>query len=106
MDNASTFALITILGTVITALFKLLNDNTKALEKLVASSDKVASATTKGANEAKQRNGHLGELVSQGNELTSKILQQQKVSASILADSSTSQHIEKQVVDKQIVKGK
>lgn len=42
-------------------MFKLLQANTKALNNLVESSDRVAKATTKSAAEAKQRNGHLGE---------------------------------------------
>ena len=60
-SDPTTLALIAIVGTVITALFKLLNDNTKALTKVAHSSDLVAKATTKSAKEAKDRNGHLGE---------------------------------------------
>lgn len=52
--NAVTLALIAIIGSVITALFKLLSDNTKALKALV-------DETAKGNREAKERNGHLGE---------------------------------------------
>lgn len=54
-------ALIGIVATVITGLFKLLNDNTKALTKVAKSSEKVAMETAKGSREAKQRNGHLGD---------------------------------------------
>ena len=61
MDSAIVLALIGIIGAVVTALFKLLNDNTAALERLAASSDKIAEATATGNLEAKQRNGHLGE---------------------------------------------
>jgi hypothetical protein len=60
-SDASVLALIAIVGTVITALFKLLNDNTKALGQLVDSNAKIAQATERGAREAKERNGHLGE---------------------------------------------
>lgn len=60
-DGGVTLALIAIVGTVITALFKLLNDNTKALTKVAHSSQLVAQATNKSAKEAKDRNGHLGE---------------------------------------------
>jgi ribosomal protein S19E (S16A) len=42
------------MGTVITGLFKLLRDNTRALER-------VAIATETGAQEAKERNGHLAD---------------------------------------------
>lgn len=60
-NDASTLALIAILGTVVTALFKLLNDNTKALGKVAEASNTVATATTDAAKEAKDRNGHLGD---------------------------------------------
>jgi len=53
-NSAIILALVAIVGTVITALFKLLNDNTKALINL----DKT---TATGNREAKERNGHLGE---------------------------------------------
>lgn len=72
-DNSEvTLALIAIVGTVITALFKLLNDNTKALTKVAVSSEKVAVATAKSAKEAKQRNGHLGEQTLQLANLVTK----------------------------------
>jgi len=58
----------TVLAVVVTPMFALLRNatkaqeaNTKALEKMAASTDKVAAATVKGNAEAKQRNGHLGE---------------------------------------------
>lgn len=55
MDNSPVIlALVGIVGAVITALFKLLADNTKALNALV-------DETKTGNVEAKQRNGHLGE---------------------------------------------
>jgi hypothetical protein len=53
-NNSTTLALIAILGTVITALFKLLSDNNKALNNL-------AEVNRTGNEEAKARNGHLGE---------------------------------------------
>ncbi len=59
--DATTLALIGVVGAVITGMFKLLADNTRALNKVAKSSEKVAAATTKSAKEAKQRNGHLGE---------------------------------------------
>lgn len=76
MDNtAVTLALIGIVGTVITALFKLLQANTQAQVKtaetnaLIAEETKLSrqeaelgrKAQEKGFREAKQRNGHLGE---------------------------------------------
>lgn len=54
-------------------------DLTAAISNMAKSSDKVAQATVKGSNEAKQRNGHLGEqnvqlaamLAAQTTQLTS-----------------------------------
>lgn len=93
-DPTITLALIGIVSTVIVALFKLLNANTKALGKLVTSNDKVAKATTKGANEAKQRNGHLAELIIESKKDTLQAVQ-----------NISKQHVETQTVDKVIHKG-
>jgi hypothetical protein len=55
MDSSPVIlALIAIVGTIVAGLFKLLNDNTKALIALV-------EETRTGNREAKERNGHLGE---------------------------------------------
>lgn len=59
-----------ILALVVTPLFGLLRANTKALNKVGDSMNKVAKATDKGAREAKQRNGHLAELVIQASDNT------------------------------------
>ena len=87
MDASQTVALAaiamigTILGLVVTPLFNLLNKNTKALENMVISTEKVAKETAKGSREAKKRNGHLGEqniqiaeLVAKGNANVEKLL--------------------------------
>ena len=83
--DASNLALIGILATVVTGLFKLLRDNTKALER-------VAVATEQGAQEAKERNGHLGtqtlqvaKIGRQGISMSKKILDRLERSAVTLA---------------------
>jgi hypothetical protein len=62
-----------------------------AIAAMAKSSTKVAEATERSANEAKQRNGHLGEqnihiaeLVAQGNETNTKILTRLEDSATTL----------------------
>jgi methyl-accepting chemotaxis protein len=109
-NNNVAIAALALTGTLATGFFALIAKQTKTHENLAKSIDKMASAskevakaTTRSAKEAEQRNGHLGELVSQGNELTGKILEQQKKAATILADTSTNQHIEHQIVDKQTI---
>lgn len=77
----------TILAVVVTPLFTLLKNatkaqeaNTHALEKMALSTDKVAAATVIGNDEAKQRNGHLGE---QNVQITELIMGQNKDISSI-----------------------
>ncbi len=60
-DTSVVLALVAIVGSVITALFALLNKNTKALNRVARASDSVAEATAQSAKEAKERNGHLGD---------------------------------------------
>jgi len=117
-DTTTSLALIAILGTVITALFKLLAANTKALNALV-------KETKDGNQQAETRNGHLGEqnvhivkmVESQGKTLSSidkSNTQMAKIiskSALIAAEDrdlliNPSQHVETQVVDKQVIKGR
>jgi hypothetical protein len=71
--DPATLALIAIVGTVITALFKLLNDNTKALSNLSKSNEMIADETAKGNREAKQRNGHLGDQNIKITEMIAKL---------------------------------
>ena len=56
-----------------------------AIRLMAKNSGKVATATEKSAAEAKQRNGHLGDLVSQGNRTTVQILNRLNNSAGTLA---------------------
>lgn len=108
-----------ILGLVVTPLFKLLNANTKATTALV-------EETRKGNREAKERNGHLGEqslhlaaLVSAQNrdiegvkESTAEIANTLSKSALITAEDRdilvggpqvvTEQHVEHQHIEKLI----
>ena len=65
MDNAVALAAITLAGTITAGFFKLLNKLTKSIDNLVASNKEIARATKKGADEAKERNGHLAELIIQ-----------------------------------------
>lgn len=69
MNDASTLALIGILGTTVGGLFKLLNDNTKATDKLsgamshvAISMGEVAKSNKRIATESEKRNGHLAEI--------------------------------------------
>ncbi len=110
-DSSVNLALVAIVGSVITALFKLLNDNTKALKKVATSSDKVAQATTKAAKEAKQRNGHLGEqsikiveLITHRNNDISKIKESNKKIADTLGKSALIAEEDREALLTQVVK--
>lgn len=95
MDNAVALASIGLVGTllavVVKPLFTLLRENTKATNALV-------EETKKGNREAKQRNGHLAELVIQQGEQTKMIAE-----ASTEKVIAAMQHVEHQKVEHQIV---
>lgn len=71
----------------------------EAIHLMAINSNKVAAATDRSANEAKERNGHLAELIVQQGENTR-----------VLADKATKtvieavQHVNQQKVEHQIVK--
>lgn len=113
----------TILTLVVTPLFKLLRENTQALSQLVESNKNIASATTKGAAEAKQRNGHLGDqnlklaaLVTAQNKDVEEVKQNTAKTAEILSKSALiaaedrdalvniNQTVKEQTVEHQIIK--
>ena len=91
-----------------------------AITQMAKSSERVAEATQKQADQSEQRNGHLAELVLQGNKLVQKdveintgIRSSLEKSAIIAAEDRESlthpvqnQNIEKQVVAKQVIKDK
>lgn len=95
-------ALIAIVGGVITSLFKLLNNNTKALNRNVRAHTTVAKEIKKGNREAKERNGHLGEMVAKQADFTKKSTDQ------ILkaVQSIPTQNVQEQKVEHQTVKSK
>ena len=125
-------AIVAFLGALVGGFFKLLNDQTKVhsklsktMERVAKSSEKVARETSKGAKEAKERNGHLGEQniklaemvsaqskdlkdVSTNTGLIAKTLSNSALIAAEDRDilTGTSQVIEKQTVETQIVKEK
>lgn len=126
-DNTVPLAAIGLVGTilalVVTPLFKLLNANTKALERVANSSKEVANATKKSAAEAKQRNGHLGDqnmklanLVIAQNRDVAEVRDNTAKTASILSKSALiaaedrdaliggPQVVEKQTVEHQEIK--
>lgn len=93
-----------ILAIVVKPLFALLKANTQASDANTVALQEIAKETKQGNKEAKQRNGHLGDLVVQ-----------QGAAIQGIADSAThkviqavqhvnTQHIAKQTIDKSIVK--
>lgn len=92
-DSAVALALIGILSFTVTALFKLLNANTKATANNTKALQSIAKETAKGNKEAKQRNGHLAELTVQSKNETLQAIAYIK-----------KQHVDHQTVDHQTVK--
>lgn len=94
-SNAVANASLTLAGTIAGGFFALVNKQNQthaklaiAIDKMAQSSKEVATATKKSASEAELRNGRLGDLVSQGNELTGKILVRLEDSATTLVTNT------------------
>ena len=105
MDTAVFLAVLGVFSTMIVGLFKLIDNQSKAQERMALSLDantksnqEIAEATKTGAREAKQRNGHLADL----------ILEQGKITQAI-ADGATKnivdafQNVAEQKVEHQVV---
>lgn len=105
MSDQVLLALMALFGTITGGLFKLINDQTKVHAKLAHSMDKVAASNEKIATETKltrqeikvgnqqseARNGHLAEIsVQQGDRIMQGI------------EHIKEQHVDKQVVNKQV----
>lgn len=76
-------------------------------QRMVAEAmDKVAKATQRGADEAAQRNGHLAELVEQGNKMVADLPKTIQKIANETASNIVNQSVQEQHIDKQIVGGK
>jgi hypothetical protein len=86
-------ALIAILATTVTGLFKLLNDNTKATSENTKALQTIAVETKRGADEAKERNGHLAEISDLNRDLIIQAVTRVKV-----------QHVQNQTVEHEEVK--
>lgn len=67
----------------------------KSLDKLTEANERVASATERAAQEAKDRNGHLAEIAAENQQATMQALERLSVKE---------QHVDKQVVESQEVK--
>lgn len=84
---------------------KLLESNTSALKLVSESSEKVASATTKAAEEAEKRNGHLGD---QNVQITKLITENSKdlmeLTKQLAEKEVLEQNVKHQVVEHQDVK--
>lgn len=101
MDNAVAIAALTLTGTIATGFFALMRQQNRTHEKLSDSLDKVADtnnliatktervakATERSADESRQRNGHIAELIIESRD---KIIK-------------STAHVDRQEVDEQIV---
>lgn len=113
MSDQVTLALIGMIGAIIAGFFKMIDSQnknqkelTKAVNILSVNSDKqtkaslaIAKETKQGNIEAKERNGHLGEQNVQITELIAA--HTEKTIEAI--DNLKTQHIDTQLVDKQVI---
>jgi hypothetical protein len=95
-DPTVMLAFLGLLGTIFTAMFKLLNDNTKAQNRNATAMSSLVKETAKGNKEAKQRNGHLGE---QNIQITELITGQNKDIAAIKMATDKNLNASEKVVD-------
>lgn len=103
MDAAAIAAVFAGAVAVLTAFFAfvkwIVTQLVKSLDKNSASMTLVAKATTKSAKEAAQRNGHLAELAIENKKANAE---QNKAILQAIGNLPT-QHVGKQIVDKQTV---
>lgn len=99
MDNTVALAAIALSGTICTGFFALVSLQIKthqkiaqALDRNTKSNESIAKETKQGNEEAKERNGHLAELVIQSSENTVKALK------SVKRQNIKEQHIDHQEV--------
>lgn len=103
MDNAVALAAIglvaSILAIVVKPLFAMLREFTKSLKENTHATNALVAETKKGNKEAKERNGHLAELILQQGEQTKMIAE---TSTDRVIDAM--QHVEQQSVEHQTIK--
>lgn len=100
MENAVALAAITLAGTICTGFFALVNKQNTIHSKIASGLDRLAKAHETGNQESAERNGHLGEMVTEQakftKESTSQILK--------AVQSIPTQNVHEQKVEHQTVK--
>lgn len=92
-SNAVIIAALGLIGTICTGFFALVKMQNKVHEKIADGLDDLAKATRQGNKEAKERNGHLAELVIKTGENTISAVQ-----------NVEHQHVDSQVIDTKVIK--
>ena len=109
MENAVALAAITLAGTICAGFFalvnkqnSLMNKQTKVHGEIATGLDRLAKAHDTGNKESAERNGHLGELVTEQSKFTKESTKQ------ILkaVQSIPSQNVKEQKVEHQTIKNK
>lgn len=98
MDSTVALAALALATTVVAGMFKLLSKLSQSIDANTKSNKKIAEATERGSREAKQRNGHLAELVVQSNDMFKQVASH--ATAEIITAVQT---VDKQVVGEQVV---
>jgi hypothetical protein len=95
-------AAIALAGTICTGFFAMVNKQVKIHGKIATGLDRLAAAHEKGNRESAERNGHLGELVTEHSKFTKKSIEQLMAAVKQIPN----QHIAEQQVEHQTVKHK
>lgn len=101
-DNAVALATIGLATAIVTGFFALVNKQIKIHGQIAHGLDRLAKAHETGNRESAERNGHLGELVTEQSKFTKKSTEQILQAVKNLP----SQHVAEQKVDHQTVKVK
>lgn len=101
-DNAVALATIGLATAIVTGFFALVDKQIKIHGQIAHGLDRLAKAHETGNRESAERNGHLGELVTEQSKFTKKSTEQILQAVKNLP----SQHITEQKVEHQTVKNK
>jgi hypothetical protein len=95
-------AAIALAGSICAGFFALVNKQVKIHGKIAVGLDRLAAAHEKGNRESAERNGHLGELVTEQTKFTKKSTDQLLAAVKKIP----TQHIDEQRVEHQTVRHK
>jgi hypothetical protein len=116
-DGSVALAVVGLTGTICAGFFTMINKQNKTHDKIakavdnlaeqsrkvVVSNQDIARATRQGSREAKERNGHLADMVIQQGEMIKEVADNATTNIILGVSEVNEQHIKKQHVDESVV---